>query len=304
MMKNPANSHGGVLIVTWIATLLASSFGLILWRELAGNEPYWLPWIHGVGLLTVFSLTLVRASLKSLRSFILILLIIFFLGFGGGWQFGVIPFVRSSSQWIGWESQAPWDLSAFVYHLIRLSPALAILSFLLLKGRRRQDFFLTKGKIGAQVEPSRLLGMKKPESWTRIGTIFAAVFAIVTLVYLLLSNAPSLNAIIKALPLIPVALLVALINAFNEEFTLRAAPISELLSVLGKRQALMITTVFFGLGHFYGVLAGVLGVLLSSFLCWFLGKSMLETKGFLWAWLIHFLPDAFIFTFFAISAVA
>jgi ABC-type antimicrobial peptide transport system permease subunit len=50
--------------------------------------------------------------------------------------------------------------------------------------------------------------------------------------------------------------------------------------------------------------SGILGVLLSSFLGWFLGKSMLETKGFTWAWLIHFLPDAFIFTFFAISAVS
>jgi len=113
-----------------------------------------------------------------------------------------------------------------------------------------------------------------------------------------------LDAFEKALPLIPAALLIALINAFNEEFTLRAAPLSTLWNTVGKQQALMITTVFFGLGHFYGVPSGIIGVLLSSFLGWFLGKSMLETKGFFWAWLIHFLPDAFIFTFFAISAVA
>jgi membrane protease YdiL (CAAX protease family) len=146
--------------------------------------------------------------------------------------------------------------------------------------------------------------MKKPEPWTRIGTIFAVVFVIVIIVYLMLSSTPSLEAVIKALPLIPAALLIAVINSFNEEFTLRAAPISELLSAIGKKQALMITTVLFGLGHFYGVPSGILGVLLSSFLGWFLGKSMLETKGFFWAWLIHFLPDALIFTFFAISAIA
>jgi membrane protease YdiL (CAAX protease family) len=120
----------------------------------------------------------------------------------------------------------------------------------------------------------------------------------------MLSSRPSVDAFVQALPLIPAALLIAVINAFNEEFTLRAAPISELLRAVGKKQALMITTVLFGLGHFYGVPSGLLGVLLSSFLGWFLGKSMLETKGFFWAWLIHFLPDAFIFTFFAISAVA
>lgn len=304
-MKNSAtNSRRSVLLVAWTATLLTSSLGIILWRELGGTEPYWWPWIHAIGLITIFSLTLVRANLKPLRSFVLILLVMFFFGLGGGWQFGLIPFVRASSLWISWESQLPWALSAIGTHLLRLSPALVILSFLLLKGRKRQDFFLTKGNIDAPVEPSRLLGMKRPEPWTRLGTIFAAIFAVVTFVYLMLSSAPSLDAAVKALPLIPVALLIAVINSFNEEFTLRAAPISELLSAVGKKQALMITTVLFGLGHFYGVPSGILGVLLASFLGWFLGKSMLETKGFFWAWLIHFLPDAFIFTFFAISAVS
>jgi len=304
MNNSASNSQHSSIIVAWTATLLASSLGIILWRELAGNEPYWLPWIHAVVLLVIFSLTLVRADLKSVRGFVAILLIIFLFGFGGGWQFGIIPFIRENSLWISWESQVPWALSAVVYHLIRLFPALVVLSFLLLKGRKRQDFFLTKGKIDAPVGPSRLMGMKKPEPWTRIGTIFAIVFASGMFVYLMLSSPPSLDAFIKALPLVPVALLIAVINSFNEEFTLRAAPISEMFSALGKRQGLMITTFFFGIGHFYGVPSGILGVLLASFLGWFLGKSMLETKGFFWAWLIHFIQDAFIFTFFAISAVA
>ena len=89
------------------------------------------------------------------------------------------------------------------------------------------------------------------------------------------------SCVIAALPLVPVAFLIAVVNSFNEEFTLRAAPISELLLAFGKRQTLMITTFFFGIEHFYGVPSGILGVLLASFLGWFLGKSMLETKGFL-----------------------
>ena len=145
--------------------------------------------------------------------------------------------------------------------------------------------------------------MKKPEPWTRIGTIFAVVFAFGMFTYLMLSSVPSYDTFINALPLVPVAFLIAIINSFNEEFTLRAGLISELLSALGKQQALMITTLLFGIGHFYGVPSGIIGVLLASFLGWFLGKSMLETKGFFWAWLIHFIQDAFIFTFFAISAV-
>ena len=52
-----------------------------------------------------------------------------------------------------------------------------------------------------------------------------------------------------------------------------------------------------GEGHYYGVPYGVVGVLLAGFLGWFLGKSMQETGGFVWAWLIHFLQDVIIFTF-------
>lgn len=83
---------------------------------------------------------------------------------------------------------------------------------------------------------------------------------------------------------------------------MRGAPLSVLVPVIGKQQALMITAGFLGLGHFYGVPNGVPGALLSGFLGWFLGKSLLETKGFFWAWLIHFLPDAIIFTFYAMLA--
>lgn len=74
-----------------------------------------------------------------------------------------------------------------------------------------------------------------------------------------------MSAFIQPLPVIPVTLPLAAIDAFNEEFTLPAAPLSELWSVVGKQQALDYNSVF-------------------------------------WAWLIHFLQDVFIFTFYAMFA--
>lgn len=291
-----------VIIVAWIAVLLTSNVALIIWREFLSGEPLWWPWIHAIGLVMVFVFTCVLTELKRLQGFIFILLVIFFLGFGGGWKWGLIPFVRASSVWTAWESQTSWAVSAIGTHFLRLLPALCILLFLYMKGFRRRDVFLVRGTIDAPVEPSKLLGLKKPEPWTRIGSIFAVIFTVFTLVFLLVTWKPSSDTLIHVLPLIPVTLLIAAMNAFNEEFTLRAAPLSVLLPVIGKKQALMITTVYFGLGHFYGVPSGVLGVLLAGFLGWFLGKSLLETKGFFWAWLIHFLPDVFIFTFYAMHA--
>ena len=47
-------------------------------------------------------------------------------------------------------------------------------------------------------------------------------------------------------------------------------------------------------GHLV-VMAGLLG--------WLLGKAMLETRGFFWAWFIHFLQDVLIFSFMAIGSI-
>ena len=129
--------------VAWAAMLLASSLAPISWRVLAAGEPHWWPWIQSIALLTLFTLTLVRADLKPLRSYILILLVIHFLGYGNPpLPWGLIPLVRSSPAWINWTSQAPWALSNVAFHLLRLTPALVIMASLLLMGSNRQDLFL------------------------------------------------------------------------------------------------------------------------------------------------------------------
>ncbi|MEJ2186731.1 MAG: CPBP family intramembrane metalloprotease, partial [Gemmatimonadota bacterium] len=77
-------------------------------------------------------------------------------------------------------------------------------------------------------------------------------------------------------------------NAFNEELTYRSTLLAGLKSVVGPQQALWNAALFFGLAHYFGVPYGILGVVMSTFLGWMLGKSMLETRGFVWAWFIHF----------------
>ncbi len=69
------------------------------------------------------------------------------------------------------------------------------------------------------------------------------------------------------------------------------------------RQALFLTAVFFGLAHYYGVPYGIIGVVMSTFLGWMLGKAMLETRGFFWAWFIHFCMDVKIFSFIALDSI-
>ena len=300
-MEQSGESHRtSVLIVAWVSVLLTSNLAIIIWRELGPGEPIWWPWIHVIGLALLLLSTLVIDYLKPLREFVGILIIIFVLGYGAGWNFGLIPFIRESAIWMSWTTTLPIYVADIMVHVLRLAPAFVVLLFLLIVGLRRVDFFLVKGDIHAPVEPSRLIGMKKPEPWTKIGSIFTAVFAIATLIFLLGSwEVP--DPLPNLLLVIPVAIVIATMNAFNEEFTLRAAPLSVLWERIGKEQALLLTTVYFGLGHFYGVPSGILGVILAGFLGWFLGKSLLETKGFFWAWIAHFLTDVVIFTFYLMS---
>jgi membrane protease YdiL (CAAX protease family) len=288
-----------LVIIAWIAMVIPSSLSIILWRELSSGEPFWWPIIILISLIALVVSGFLIKRLKPIRNFMIILLIIFLLGFGGGWQFGLIPFIRQLPTWIIWTGSLPWALSSIFIHLLRLTPAIGVLIYLLAIKRKRSDFFLIKGDITALVEPSKLIGMKKPEPWPKIGLIFAAIFTAGTLIFLLGTTPPSISQFVQAIPLIPVSILIAAINAFNEEFTLRAAPLSELWKVIGKKQGLLITTLYFGMGHYYGVPSGIIGVALSAFLGWFLGKSLLETRGFFWAWFIHFLPDIVIFTFYA-----
>jgi hypothetical protein len=291
------------LIFPWAIVLIASPLAIIFWRTLATHEPIWWPWIHFTALLILMSLTLFKSTLKPFRRFTAIVVVIFVMGYGGGWDWGLIPLIRSSEGWSLWITQSPKAVSEIMLHLLRLSPALIILSFLLLSGRKRKDFYLIKGDTRAAIEKSRILGIKKPEPWIKIALIFSAVFASVTTLFLIAVNGFPLETFVSNWFLIPIGFLIATMNAFNEEFTLRAAPLGEIQLVIGKSDSLLVTATYFGLGHYFGVPSGVLGVLLSGFLGWFLGKSMIETKGFFVAWLVHFITDIPIFLFFIVGGI-
>jgi membrane protease YdiL (CAAX protease family) len=71
--------------------------------------------------------------------------------------------------------------------------------------------------------------------------------------------------------------------------------------VIGIRQAMLATGLLFGLAHYYGNPPGASGVLLATFLGVFIAKSMIETGGSKWAWIIHWLQDMVIFSFLTVA---
>jgi len=71
--------------------------------------------------------------------------------------------------------------------------------------------------------------------------------------------------------------------------------------VVGRGQAQALNVVLFGLAHYLvGSPPGIPGALMTGFLAWLMGKCVLETRGLLGAWVIHFLPDVVIFATYAL----
>jgi membrane protease YdiL (CAAX protease family) len=287
-----------MLSAAWVIMLVVSILPNALLHELTGSIPAWLSWAKIVFLAVLVAIAFFWKSLRPLRNFLLLLLAIFVSELLASQLTGSVLWQR----WFGGEN-ASFASSMMSTQLGRLIVSLLMIGVLLLLGYRRTDFFLTRGQLDAPIKPVRWLGFPKPDPWTKFGGQFALYISLGTLLFLILGGRPSPAALLGALPMLPAVLLFAAMNAFNEEMTYRASLLAGLEHVIGPQQALWVTAVFFGLGHYFGVPYGVVGVVMASFLGWMMGKAMLETRGFFWAWFIHFLQDVLIFSFMAIGSI-
>lgn len=94
----------------------------------------------------------------------------------------------------------------------------------------------------------------------------------------------------------PFSIAFALSNSFVEESITRLGVVVVLKGRLKDKTIPLISALLFGTIHYWGNPGGFLGVIVAGFLGWFLAKSILETKGIFWAWLIHFVQDIIIFS--------
>lgn len=187
---------------------------------------------------------------------------------------------------------------------LKLLITLVIIAALYWMFRKRERFFLCLGNRSAPARPVFWLGIGNGESWKKVGTRFALFLSLGTLVFLVIAGRPPVDIVMKAVPFLPAILLAAALNAFYEEMTYKASFLAVLEEVVGRNQALWMMAAFFGIWHFYGIPYGIIGVAMASFLGWFLGKSMLETRGLIWAWFLHFCQDVLIFAFLVIGSIS
>jgi hypothetical protein len=288
------------LLSAWVIVLLTSALPRIILQEIFSMTV-------SLEMQAVISISVVIAAmlasfawqpLRSLRP----LLILFMVLIAAQWlvytRLDTIPFFQQRL------SNPSFNIYMLAEQSLNLVVTLVIIAALLLMKKKRADFFLARGDIAAPAEQVRWLGIDQGDRWNRIGVMWTVFISLGTLAFLVIAGRPPLNIVIQALPFLPVILLAAALNAFNEEVTYKASLLSVLESPVGPRQALLMVAAYFGVAHFYGVPYGVIGVLMAGFLGWFLAKSMQETRGLFWAWFIHFWQDVWIFSFMAIGSIS
>jgi membrane protease YdiL (CAAX protease family) len=284
-------------LLVWVVILLVSLLPDILLKELTCSLPAWL---YGakVGLaIALLLVTLLWKRMRPLWLFSAALVVVYLVD----WLINRIFQMQVFSSWLAGINPFAAEVGSVV--IPRFTAGLLMAIIMLVLTGKFERFFLVKGRLDAQAAPIPLI-MTRPSSWRILGPAIAGAMCLGLIAFsLIFGNLPSVNSLRHIFALLPFIFLFAAFNAFGEEMIYRAPWLSSLEVPLGATQALLITSVYFGIAHYYGVPYGIVGVIMSFIPGWLMGKSMLETRGFTWAWFIHFCMDVVVFTFIALGSV-
>ena len=228
-------------------------------------------------------------KLKSIGLISLIIALTITLVFVSSWASGIVIF-NNLSKAIN---------KQILYQSTTLLGTIIFLLLLWLTKRTTFEEYFRKGNISAEIHPEPLIGIKPKsnENWLHLGLNFSIIISGVTtlIIYFQLIKGIEIS-LGSLLNILPFSILFALSNSFVEESITRLGVIVVFKGLIKERKIPFVSALIFGTVHYWGNPGGFLGVLVAGFLGWFLTKSILETKGFFWAWLIHFLQDVIIFS--------
>lgn len=288
-----------MVVAAWMILLALSLLPVVIVQEVLGGTV--TADLRAGGSVAVIAgalaLTLAWTPMRVLRPLLWLFLVLVSAQWVVFTQVDSLPIFRT------WLSDPSFGVYMPAELSLNLIVTLAVITVLVaVKGDRRASY-LAKGDTSTPAEPIRWLGVRPGERWSKLGRDLTFFISLGTLAFLVIAGRPSIDIVVQALPLLPVVVLSAALNAFNEEVTYKASFLSVLLEPVGPRHALWMVAAYFGLAHFYGVPYGAIGVALAWFLGWILARSMLETRGLWWAWFIHFVQDVLIFGFMAVDAI-
>lgn len=281
-------------LIAWSAVVV-STVPEIIWLESGHRMSFWFTGIESLLLVLAALAVLPFSRLRSMARFIFALAALNF-----GWDFlapalGLTNFFHSLAQ------NADWGARLFIARIPTLSGIL-LLGFTLIGSRiTRHDLFLRRGNLSAAAQPIPFVGLRKPIPWTVFGPALLVVFGLALPLFLYFMVYPDFSEYGRILRYLPWILLVAALNAASEEFQFRSVLLAHLRSVVSPAEGVLLTAVLFGLAHYHGQPSGPLGVVMAGIAGWFWARSMIETRGFFWAFFIHLVQDIVILSFLAVA---
>lgn len=283
----------GSRVLAWTVVVAGSALPLIVWHELTSAATLW-PALVQVALLAATLIAAPRVSrLRPLQP-----VLQWMLAIAAGWHlvFGVLD---ALPLWDTWQHSVPWVVRGAVVQALVFIPTLLLIG--LGVGRRSRGELRLTWRGGSAIANPDLISLGRRTRWTVLGPVWAALISVGTLTAMLFALPPGPDALGTLLPALPIVVLLAATNTFNEEFQFRNVPLAFLPGLFAKLPALLMTAAVFGLEHFYGNPPGASGVVLAGFLGYVMAKSIVETRSSRWVWIIHWLQDVIIFSFLVMS---
>ncbi len=285
---DPGKGRFSVIIVL---TLAASMLPEILFRESSGRVPAELPLFRLMALALAGTLAH-YLKYSNIAKYALVLGTIVLAEI-------LTKQVSSSGLW-----QEAFDRRSFAGNfggsiLLKLIGAVPVIGVLLALFKTPAAVYLTRGDLSVKAEAINWLGIKRDTiSWGKLALISALLICLGTalLTVLTVTGASSSINADNLLKYFPLVILFAAANSFCEGIVFRSAILGSLRNALSKGRAVFAAALIFGIGHYYGAPSGIVGVVMSSILGWYMSTSMYETQGFAASWLIHFMQDAVIFS--------
>lgn len=289
-VNTPAASRTILILTAWLGTLLLSRLPQIILSELGivASTDWSLWWWVIIGA-ALFALTYMWDGIRPLRSYFLIMTMIYVVTIG-------LSAIQQTSIWVSWFGpEKTWLIRSLGDRVGVVLMALALAGILALLGKKRESFFLAFGDVNARAEG---MGIR----WKIAGPLIALVLTALFTAGIFAMSSLAIT-IADVLPLLPMVFALAVMNAFGEEMVFRAAPLSQLWQIVGKRQAVWLMALWFGLGHYFGgVSFGAAGAVYLTLVAVLFGKAMVETKGLAVPVFMHLWGDVVLYVILAIDS--
>lgn len=287
-------ANAATIGIVWIGgVVLVSALPDIVFRALTGASasPLWLPAVVLLLLLLLLVVVTRSSAQTHLRGFVWSL-----VGLAAGYLFESL--VEHSAPWISWNRALPVGASFVLVNAAKLIPVTTLALSLVGSRLSRTDLFLRFGNLRTPFV--RLTG-RINLTWAVLLPVALVLSVGPVVANVIAARHPDFGLMPRLLALVPLIVGGAAINTFAEEFLFRQVLLARLIPLVGIGQAVWLTSVRFGVGHWFGNPSGLTGVLLATVFGWFAARSMVETRGSAWSWSVHLINDIVIFSLIALT---